>query len=162
MKEFFTENLELILSIAGTALPFLAAAVTCFIKLLKSIKEGKVERTQRLWAEFAQTAVKCAEALKGKQSIGLAGTSKKEFAMSKVEAACIKNRVPFERDKISEIIENIIDLTKKVNARQKDEVFEATDTNLCEIQLADEAGQKTDENTLREKIILGGSRRNET
>jgi hypothetical protein len=37
--------------------------------------------------------------------------------MNRIEAACIKSGIPFEKDRVSEIIEGIIALTKKVNGR---------------------------------------------
>lgn len=129
------DKIEVFISIMGTAAPLLAAAVTFFIKLIKSIKDMKEERKQRLWVEFAQAAVKATEALRAKQDGELTGMTKKEIAMNKVAAACSKNGVSFERDKISEIIESIIDLTKKVNSRPKDaaqaEVETDAGTTVC-------------------------------
>ena len=116
------ERIELIITLAATAAPLLAATVTCVVKMVKSVKYGKAERKQRLWAEFAQEAIACVEALKGKSNGELTGSTKKEIAMNKVEAACIKNGIPFERDKVSGIIEDIVELTKKVNVRDKDKV----------------------------------------
>ena len=109
------KNIELILSVVGTALPLLAAAVTCLIRLIKCVRAGKEENKKRLWAEFAQEAVRFSELLRGKSGDELTGETKKEIAMTKVEAACVKNGISFEPEAVDEIIENIVDLTKKVN-----------------------------------------------
>jgi hypothetical protein len=124
------EYLEIIISVAATALPLLAAIIAFVIKMRKNAKCGRQERNLRLWAEYAQDAVGYVEVLKGKANGELNGDTKKEFAMNRVEAACIKNGVPFERDKISEIMENIIALTKRVNGRDKDKIAIATTQNV--------------------------------
>ena len=116
---------EILVSVLGTAAPLFAAG-TCLVKLLRSVKKWKEERKQRLWSEFAKAAVKDAEDLRGNPNGELTGSLKKEIAMSKVEVLCSKSRVPFERDKVSEIIENIIDLTKKVNTKQHETLISST------------------------------------
>ena len=114
------EHLGVILSVITTGLPFVAVATTFLVKLIKSMKLGREEKKKRLWSEFAQEAVGYAETLKGKSNGELMGETKKEIALNRIEAACIKAGVPFEPEKVAEVIENIIGFTKAVNKRDKD------------------------------------------
>ncbi len=114
------KNLELIISIAATAVPLAGAVIGCVVKLIKSLRYGKEEHKRRAWAEFAQEAIGYVEALRGKANGELTGETKREIALNKVEAACVKNGIRFERDKVAELMESIVTLTKAVNARDKD------------------------------------------
>lgn len=114
------ENFEIWTSVLVTAVPLLATIVTFSVKLVKSVKNGRAEQTRRLWLELAQDAVQYVETLKGKQNAELAGETKKEIAMSRIESACFKSGIAFEKDKVSALIEDVVALSKKVNGRDKD------------------------------------------
>ena len=114
------EQLGVIVSVIATGLPFMAATTMFLFKLIKSIKIGREEKKKRLWSEFVQEAIGYVETLKGKSNGELLGETKKEIALNRIEAACIKAGVSFESEQVAEMIENIIGFTKAVNKRDKD------------------------------------------
>ncbi|MCL2234375.1 MAG: phage holin, LLH family [Firmicutes bacterium] len=111
---------EVLVSILATGIPLLGGIIACAIRLVKSFRYGQEERRRRLWAELARSAISYAETIRDKINGELTGDVKKQIAMEKVEFDCLKNGVSFERDKVSMIVEDMIDLTKRVNSRDKD------------------------------------------
>jgi hypothetical protein len=54
--------------------------------------------------------------------INYTGADKKEWVKTKVNQFCIENKIPFYDVEVDKMIEQSIDLSKTVNAREKDKV----------------------------------------
>lgn len=94
---------------------FIGVTIKLIVAIVKKIKEGKWSEIPDLIKDYMSQA----EAL-----IGASGQTKKEVVMAKIRTYCAENNLQFDEDKVSTIIEEDIDLTKTVNARDKD--IEAT------------------------------------
>lgn len=115
------ENLEIIISTASSALGLLIVAVTFIIKFIKALKSKNASEAARLLKEGVEQAVTLVEGI----DTALSGTTKKELALTKVNQYCIDNGIAFDAEKASALIEEVITLTKTVNAREKDELESA-------------------------------------
>lgn len=110
-----TENLEAILSLAGTVLGLTATAITFLIKFIKNAKAKKI----------AEQTIKISEAIipyieQAEQFINYTGQEKKEFVMTKANQFAIAQGIDFDAIAVSEKIEELVDLSSRVNKRQKD------------------------------------------
>lgn len=104
------ENLEWILGLVGTVLGFIITAIPFVIKLVKAIKERDLNKLRGL----AEEAIAFAE------TKNVDGQSKKEIALAWIQTRCPSVNVKFVFDTASKVIEEIIALTKTINARDKD------------------------------------------
>ena len=105
------ENLELILSLAGTCVGLIVAVATLVFKYAGSAKARKAaEQTIEIcnailpYIEQAETYVH------------YSGEEKKEYVMTKANRYAIENDIAFDADAISEKVEELIILSKEVNA----------------------------------------------
>lgn len=94
---------------------FIGVTIKLVVEIVKKIKKGKWSEIPNLIKDYLPQA----ETL-----LGASGQTKKEVVMAKVRTYCAENNIQFDEDKVSEIIEEYINLTKTVNARDKD--IEAT------------------------------------
>lgn len=106
------EKLQQILTLAGTALPLLAAAVTFLCKFIKNEKVKKA---------LAQS-VKITEALqplivKAEQFTHYTGEEKKQFVLTEISRYAAENKITFDAEKTGKLIDDLVSTTKKVNAR---------------------------------------------
>lgn len=69
------------------------------------------------WGKLKEAIV---EYIKDAEAMKTDGTVKKEIVMSKIRTLCVELGIRFDEAKISAAIENYIQLTKIVNARDKD------------------------------------------
>ena len=109
------EQIEVILSIAGAALTFLLTAVTFIIKFINAAKARNIGKMK----EVVEEAVVYAEDLKGRYC-ELSGNIKKSVALERIENKCASEKLKFDKDTAVTLIENVLKLTKNVNAREKD------------------------------------------
>lgn len=103
-------NLEVILSVAGTALGLLITTITFLSKFLESAKAKKV----------AENIVKIGEAMipyieQAEAFVHYSGAEKKEYVLTKANRFAIENDIKFDAEAVSNKIEELVDLTKKVN-----------------------------------------------
>lgn len=106
------ENLEIILSLAGTALSLLAACATFLIKLIRSVKARVKEKGERVLLDSVASLVELAETL-----VYYSGAEKKEYVLTKVKEYAIENKIEFDAEKVSDKIEELVKLSKQVNKR---------------------------------------------
>lgn len=106
------ENLELFLSLAGTILSLVIACIIFIIKIIKIVKSKKQIMNSALLEEAVPQLMEIAE-----QFLNYSGEEKKEFVMTKINQFAIENGLKFEADIISNKIEELISLTKKVNGK---------------------------------------------
>ena len=110
------QNLEIIISLASTALGLIITALTFLIKFIKNAKAKKiVEQTVKL-CDAILPYIKKAETF-----IHYSGEEKKEYVMTKVSQYARENDLKFDEGMISQKIEEIIALTKEVNAKTKND-----------------------------------------
>lgn len=107
------EHLEWILSIAGTVLSLIILCVSFLIKLLQSIKARKKEKGQTTLLETVAPIVELAETFES-----YSGEEKKEYVLTKVNQFAIENGIEFNIEAVSKKIEELIELSKKVNKRE--------------------------------------------
>ena len=112
------ENLELILSLAGTCVGLIIAIATVIVKYVGSTKARKTaERTIEIcnailpYIEQAETYVH------------YSGEEKKEYVMTKANQYAIENGIVFNKQAVSAKVEELVELTKEVNARDNDKTI---------------------------------------
>ena len=106
------ENLEIILSVAGTALGLLVTTVTFLSKFIKSAKAKKI----------AENIIKIGNAMipyieQAENYVNFSGEEKKQYVMTQANQFAIENGIAFDAEAVGEKIEELVDLTKKVNKR---------------------------------------------
>lgn len=106
------ENMELILSLAGTSLSLLAACVTFLVKLIRSVKARVKEKGMTALLEAVAPLVEIAETL-----VNYSGAEKKAYVLTKVKEYSGENKIEFNIEKVSDKIEQLVELSKKVNKR---------------------------------------------
>lgn len=109
------ENLEVIISLASTALGLLISAVTFLGKFIKNAKAKKVAQQTIEICNAVLPYIKQAETL-----IGCTGEEKKEYVMTKANQYAIDHKIKFNSQLMDEEIEKVIKITKEVNRREKD------------------------------------------
>ncbi|MDR0850849.1 MAG: hypothetical protein LBN07_05260 [Christensenellaceae bacterium] len=107
-------NLEVILSMSGTILGLL---ITVFTFIAKTVSNSKAKRV-------AEQAIKIGNAVlpfikEAKKFTAYTGEEKKAYVMTKASQFALKNDIPFKEDQVSEKVEELVELTRKVNVRMK-------------------------------------------
>lgn len=108
------ENLNIILSIAGTALGLLITTLTFLSKFIKSAKAKKF--TEHL-AQIGNMILPYIE--EAENFVHFTGEEKKQFVMTKANQFAIDNKIKFDCAAVSKKIDELVSLTKKVNANGK-------------------------------------------
>lgn len=108
------QYIELILSLASTALGLVITTLTFFLKYIKNAKAKKI----------AEQTVKICDAIlpyikKAETFVNYSGEEKKEYVMTKVNRYAQENKLQFDETFISQKIEELITLTKEVNITTK-------------------------------------------
>jgi hypothetical protein len=109
------ENIELILSSSSAAAGLLATSITFLVKFIKNAKAKKA----------AENVIKICEAVvpfieEAEKFAGYGGAEKKEYVLTKANQFAIDNDIPFNSELVGEKIEAFVELSKTVNAREKD------------------------------------------
>lgn len=110
------ENLEYIIGLASTALGLLVVLVPIIIGFIKALKAKNIEKVQNALKQFATEAVKEAEKLTDK----INGNVKKDYALNYIKGACALQNIEYNDIIASELVEEVVSLTKSVNQRDKD------------------------------------------
>lgn len=106
------ENLEIILSVAGTALGLLVTTITFFGKFITNSKAKKA----------AENIVEIADAMlpyieEAESFVNYSGAEKKQYVMTKANQFAINKGIKFDSQAVNDKIEELVALTKKVNAK---------------------------------------------
>ena len=114
------ENLEIILSVAGTALGLLVTAATFLIKFINNAKAKKI----------AENLIKISNAVapyvaEAEKFVNYSGAEKKEFVLTKANQFAIEEGIDFNAAEVGKKIEELVALTKSVNKRDKDKEVKA-------------------------------------
>ena len=106
------ENLELIISLAGTCVGLIIAIATVIVKYAGSAKARKAaEQT----IEICNAILPYIE--QAESYVHYSGEEKKEYVMTKANRYAIENNIAFDEDAVSEKVEELITLSKEVNVR---------------------------------------------
>ena len=102
-----------IITVISTALPLIAGIITFILKFIKSEKGKRALQQTLKIVETLQPLVRQAE-----EFSHYTGVEKREFVLTKANQFAIDNKLPFDREKIAEAIDMLVETTKKVNARE--------------------------------------------
>lgn len=109
------ETLEKIFAIVSAALGALGTIVGLLISLVKNKKAKRNLAITQLLTNALQDFVVEAE-----QFTNFNGGEKKEYVMTKANRYALQNKWNFDEEAVSEIVEDMISLSKSVNKREKD------------------------------------------
>ena len=108
------QNLEFIISLAATAICFLATAITFITRFVKAIKEKRTaQSTLRLCNALAPLITEA------EKFTNYNGQEKKEFVLTRANQFALQNRIKFDTTWTSQKIDEIVHLTRQVNGREK-------------------------------------------
>lgn len=110
------ENLELILSLAGTALSLFIACVVFIVKLIRGYIMKKKLKNSYVLLDAVAPLMEIAETF-----TNYSGEEKKEYVMTKVNQFAIENGIRFDSQAVSNKIEELIGLSKNVNSDRQEE-----------------------------------------
>lgn len=105
------KDLQLYLSIIGTSLGLLITTITFLLKFIKSSRGKKAAQTVLKVTSEIIPLIEEAETF-----INYTGKEKKAYVTTKIIQLVNNLKITIEQEKISEIIEDLVSLTKKVNA----------------------------------------------
>lgn len=109
------ENLEVIISLAGTAFGLIIAILTVIIKFVKTLKASKKEQGKTYLLDTISMFVEAAE-----EMTNYSGKEKKEYVITKANQFAISNGIEFDVNDVSDKIETLIQLSKHVNKKKGD------------------------------------------
>lgn len=106
------KDLEIMLSLAGTALGLLITVLTFVVKFIKSAKAKK----------FAEQTIEIGNAVlpfikEAEKFTAFSGAEKKAYVMTKANQFALENGINFNETQVSEKIEELVTLTKQVNTK---------------------------------------------
>lgn len=107
MKQVF----EFILKYWESIVSIIVAIVSAIISLIYCIKNKKWNKLKA----FVQECITTAETMKN-----FTGEEKKEYVITKANQFAISKGIKFDTEKVSNLIEELVTLTKQVNQRDKD------------------------------------------
>jgi len=98
-----------------TILTALVTIFTLIANLTKNVKLKKAAENLNKVSKVVSEFVVAAEGI-----TNFAGSDKKEWVLTKVNQYAIENKIPFNKDLVSNLIEEVVAASKQVNAREKD------------------------------------------
>lgn len=110
------ETLKLILTAVGLGLALISSILVAIAKNSKSVKVAKKATNLLSVITAVQTFVSQAESI-----VGFTGVNKKEWVMTKVNQYCISKGIAYDNDEVDKLVEQFIDFSKQVNAKNEEE-----------------------------------------
>lgn len=107
------ENVEVVLSLAGTAFSLLITCLIFVVKLVKTVKDKKRMQNCNYLDEAVAPLMEIAESFSN-----YSGEEKKQFVLTKVNQFAIENGLSFDVKATAEKVEKLIDLSKKINVKK--------------------------------------------
>ena len=114
MLEWLAENYKLVIVLCSAIIE-LGFIIVGYLANSKNKKVAKTSQGILNILGYAEEAVKLAE-----KYTHFGKDEKKAYAVMLVKNMCMENNVNFTEEQISNAIENVITISKKVNARPKD------------------------------------------
>ena len=102
---------EEIIRLVSLSVSLLISLSGLLMALIKAVKNKKWDSLKVALLDFVQQA---------EDFVEYTGEQKKQAVMTWAEDFCKKQGMTFDKDRVSEIIEELISFTKKVNPREKD------------------------------------------
>ena len=118
-------SIQEILTLIGSILPLLIAFLTFLVKFIKNEKAKKVLNCTLKLAETIQPLIVEAE-----KFTHFSGEEKKQYVLTKANQFAIDHKLKFDQEKVSAMIDELVETTKKVNMRDKDKARETVSNNL--------------------------------
>ena len=109
------KEIEIIISIAGTALGFMVTAATFLAKFVKS---AKAKRAAENLIKIGNAVIPYIE--QAEKFANYNGAEKKEYVLTKANQFAINQGIDFDLESVGNKIEELVKLTKQVNKREKD------------------------------------------
>lgn len=100
------------IAIISAIIGLIVSAVPLVMFLLRTIKNAKKNWNWSLILQSLPNLI-----MKAEEFISYSGLEKKEWVKTALKIYCIENNILFDADKFEAEITNLVDLTKKVNAR---------------------------------------------
>jgi hypothetical protein len=113
-------NLEVILSMAGTIFGLTVSTLTFLVKF---IKNAKAKKTAEQICKIGNAVIPYIE--KAETFAGYSGAEKKEFVLTKANQFAIANDIAFDARAVSDKIEELVKMTKLVNAKASEQTAPA-------------------------------------
>ena len=107
------EEIELILTLAGTVLSLFIASVLFIVKIIRGSISKKELKNSYVLLEAVAPLMEIAETF-----THYSGEEKKEYVMTKVQQFAIENGIKFDSEAVKNKIEELIDLSKNVNGKE--------------------------------------------
>ena len=114
--EQFLENIELFLSVIGAFLSLVVAIIICAIKFMKTIKSTQSLKDVSDILDAVGPIMEIAESF-----VNYTGAEKKNFVLTQVEQLASENGITINASIVSDKIEELIQLSKKINYIEKKE-----------------------------------------
>ena len=109
------KDIEIIISIAGTALGFMVTAATFLAKFVKS---ARAKRAAENLIKIGNAVIPYIE--QAEKFANYSGAEKKEYVLTKANQFAINQGIDFDLESVGNKIEELVKLTKSVNGRDKD------------------------------------------
>ena len=106
------ENLELVISLASACLGLVVAVAAVIAKYASSAKARKAAEQTREICNALLPYIEQAESF-----VNYSGAEKKEYVMTKANRYAIENGMKFDETAVSDKVEELIALSKEVNAK---------------------------------------------
>ena len=107
------EEIELILTLAGTVIGLFIASVLFIVKIIRGSISKKELKNSYVLLEAVAPLMEIAETF-----THYSGEEKKEYVMTKVQQFAIENGIKFDSEAVTNKIEELIDLSKNVNGKE--------------------------------------------
>lgn len=107
------EEIELILTLAGTVLSLFIASVLFIVKIIRGSISKKELKNSYVLLEAVAPLMEIAETF-----THYSGEEKKEYVMTKVQQFAIENGIKFDSEAVTNKIEELIGLSKNVNGKE--------------------------------------------
>lgn len=107
------EEIELILTLAGTVLGLFIASVLFIVKIIRGSISKKELKNSYVLLEAVAPLMEIAETF-----THYSGEEKKEYVMTKVQQFAIENGIKFDSEAVTNKIEELIGLSKNVNGKE--------------------------------------------
>lgn len=110
------QNIEIILSLASATLGFVVTTITFLLEFIKNAKAKKIAEQTVKFCDAIIPYIKQAETF-----INYSSEEKKEYVMTRANQYAQENRLKFNEEFVSQKIEELIALTKDVNAKTEND-----------------------------------------
>ena len=106
-------NWEQIIKLASAIISVLATVVGLLIPLIKNTKAKKKLIGLKKLSDSLQDLV-----IKAEQHVNYTGDEKKEYVITRANRYAMENKLPFNEQAVSDIIESLVTVSKNVNKKQ--------------------------------------------